>query len=304
MSSRDAEIWRALEPLVYDGPTTEVVVRGRISYHSDDADDVVVAHRAGNRARIEHADGTPLMLTDGITTWYFTDEGVISSPHRDDDAITCGAGALAFRRTRTEVELFSFGTPVGPIDATTYLGRRAWRFAFAAPPHKPSDMQVIVDAETGFVLDRRFAGGSHTRWLEFAIGAQVDPALFRWDGPALDRAELRARRDREHEQDMAQRARWFGEHVAARLTFAGREVEVTLHEWDDDGSFQASLDNGFDGSLARRPRSRDRWELGWSQVHHRWSDQRWDWALSSFGDDPVDPDGVAAFQRQLSSAGP
>jgi len=302
LSAQDLAIWHGLEPLMYDGPGPEVVVRGRIS--SADADGEFVVHRAGNRARLERADGTPIMRTDGVTTWHFTDHGVISAPYRDDDGMG-GVGALAFRRTRQEVDAFSFGTPIGPIEATTYLDRPAWRFAFAAPPHKPYDMQVVVDAETGFVLDRKFAGGSHTRWLEFVTDEPSDPALFRWDGPSLDRAELRAGRDREHQQDMARRASWFADNVAPGLTFAGARLEVTLHEWDDDGSFQASCDTAeIMVTLARRPRSPGWWELGWSTVDYRWSDERWDWAMSNFGDEPVDPDEVAAFRRQLSSAGP
>jgi hypothetical protein len=77
-------------------------------------------------------------------------------------------------------------------------------------------------------------------------------------------------------------------------------LEVMLHACEDDGSFEASL--GHLGSLARRPRGTSHWELHWHEVTHRWSDARWDWALSIQDGGPLPEDALARLQQQLGSS--
>lgn len=66
------------------------------------------------------------------------------------------------------------------------------------------------------------------------------------------------------------------------------------------GAFEASLDDARLGLLARRPRSDETWNLGWSAPAHRWSTARWDWTLG-FPDARPTPEGIQALMHQLSS---
>ena len=295
LSDVDAELWRRLEPLVHDGPSgQDVRVRGRIEYSTaaaDGDDEVVLAFRDGPRARLADEAGRPWLLCDGTWVWRHEDEngamGVQSYEGRDLWA--GGASGLAGRRGREDIELFGFGTPIGPIEATTLLGRKAWRFRFAAPPHKPFDMAVVVDDETGLTLEKRFGHHSLARWTSFETGVELPAELFRWDGPTVDVVEQQREREQDARGELERfqdlQATWFAANVTGeQIRVRGYDVEVTLHSGGDDGSFQASLGGGLDAALARRPRSDQWWELDWSQVTHRWSDDTWDWALNEYED--------------------
>jgi hypothetical protein len=285
-SAHDEAVWRRLEPLMFDGPAHRVVVHGRISYTADGETSVVEAFRDGRRTRLSGEDGEPWLISDGVTTWRRGDDGMVASTY--DGESWAGQGTeLAARRTREDVDLFGFGTPIGPFEQIDYLTRPAWRFRFAAPSHKPFDMRVVVDDETGLVLEERFGDHSMARWTTFQTDAPMTDDLFTWNGPTRTRSDLQADGRREHEQDMARRAAWFSDKITPMtLELAGEPVEVTLHDWDDDGRFEASLDGSISGSLARRRRSETWWGLGWSDVTHKWSDETWDWALTIWdGDD-------------------
>jgi hypothetical protein len=307
LSAADAAVWAELEPLVFDGPDHEVVVRGTIEHVYDGKRSVTLVHLAGSRARLCEEDGQPWLLTDGVTMWRRSDAGMIASDYHGP-AWAGNGSELAHHRSREEVEVFGFGRPIGPIQRTEYLDRPAWRFAFAAPAHKPYDMRVVIDAVTGLTLEQRFGEISLARWTEFVTGEPIDPAMFVWDGPVQTAESLRAESEREHEADMARRQTWFANNVTDEPLFhAGEPIEVLLHTWNDDGSFEASFDGGLDGAIARRPKSTEWWDLGWSEVTHRWSDNRWDWALSIWDEnDPVglDDAGLAALRRALRSTEP
>jgi hypothetical protein len=307
LTGEDAAIWAGLEPLVHDGPPHEVVVQGRIENVYQGVRSVTLVECAGPRARLTGEDGQPWLITDGLTMWRRSDTGMIAS--RYTGPAWAGEGSeLAHHRSREEVEVFGFGQPIGPIEHTEYLGRSAWRFAFAAPPHKPFDMRVVIDAATGLILEQRFGDASTARWTSFVTGEQIDSALFRWDGPSTSEQDMRAAQQREHDAEMDRRAAWFAQNVTDQpLSIRGEPIDVLLHEWEPDGSFQASLNGGLDGALARRPRSTTWWQLGWSSVTHRWSDQQWDWALSIWHHD--EPTGfnasdLAALARALGSTPP
>jgi hypothetical protein len=285
LSAGDAALWSRLERLVHDGPEDDVVVRGDIEYLAGAERSVTRVLLDGDRARLGDDRGEPWLITDGTTMWRRGESGMVAGGFRP--GAWAGQGSeLAHHRSREDVHVFGFGEPIGPIEAVEYLGRPAWRFAFAAPKHKPYDMQVVIDAGTGLILEQRFGPVSVARWTTFTAGGPVDPAMFRWDGPVTTAAELRAARQRESEADLARRRVWFAEQVSDQPLFGDQPVEVTLHGWKDDGSFEASFGGGgVDGTLARRPRSSDWWNLGWAEVTHRWSDERWDWALSVWDQD-------------------
>ena len=167
-------------------------------------------------------------------------------------------------------------------------------------------MRVIVDAETGLRLDQRFGDFSHARWTEFDTTATPDAERFRWDGPVVDEVAQHDAADRRWKADMTRRRNWFAANVTAGpLAVDGTAAEVTVHHFQPDGGFEASLDGGLEGSLARRRRSADWWNLGWSTVSHRWSDQHWDWALSMWEDGwtPLTAAQLSVLKNQLSKSG-
>lgn len=308
LSGADAARWAELEPLVYDGPADDLVVRGTIEYLCDGERSLTRVQRAGTRIRLSDEGDVPLLMTDGVTVWQRGDDAMIASPHRGP-VYSAGDGIeLAFHRRREDVQLFGFGQPIGPITPAEHLGRAAWSFAFAAPRHKPNDMRVIIDAATGLILQQQFGDFSLARWTELVTNGPLDPSIFVWGGPVQTQRAMRAARRRVHEADMADRGGWFGEHVTAQpLMNGGDPIEVLLHDWDPDGGFQASLDRGLQGSLARRRRSSEWWNLGWSQVTHRWSDKHWDWALAVWDtgrsdETRLDSSALAALVTALGSS--
>ena len=195
LSAHDQGVWDRLDPLMVDGPRHPVSVRGRIlsevvgepPTHTD-----VV--RDGPRSRLSGTRGDPWLVSDGATTWERWDgTEMVASPYSGEHWHGDGS-ELACRRSREEVELFDFGTPIGPIERVRCLERDAWSFRFASPPHKPCDMRVVVDAETGLVLEQRFGDYAVSRWTDFRVGEPAPDDLFVWDGPAATWEEQSERR--------------------------------------------------------------------------------------------------------------
>ncbi len=215
-----------------------------------------------------------------------------------------GSGTqLLTRREANEFAGDDFTRPTRrPIGSTTFLGRRAWTVELAPPAHKPYPLQLVVDAETGVVLQQRNDDfGAVDEWVEFVAGESFDPNLFRWDGPTRPPQDWEHLRKAEHEADGARRRTWFTGNVAPLPLRVELDLTVWVHEYDDDGAFQASVGADPIGMLARRPRSTDPWDLGWSDTQHTWSTQRWDWALSIVSDGGLTPSGLDALKRQLGS---
>ncbi len=205
---------------------------------------------------------------------------------------------------RREAEGFlgsDFTRPTGQIGATSYLGRPAWTVELAPPADKPYPMQLVVDAETGLLLQRRNDGfGSIEEWVELVVGERLDPALFTWDGPSRSEADEQRARLAEHEADLARRRAWVAENVTPQPLRLELQADIQLHDWDaETGAFQASIADGV-GSLARRPTSAGAWDTGFSvEDQHQWSDDRWDWVLSMHRV-ALAPGALEALQRQLS----
>jgi hypothetical protein len=211
---------------------------------------------------------------------------------------------LVFPRDANDFAGDDFTRPTGPVGATTFLGRPAYTVELAPPARKPFPVQLVVDAETGLVLQQRNDGfGSCDEWIEIVFGERFDDDLFDWQGPRRTRADERLEHQREWEADLAARAEWFREQVADLPLRLELSVGVLVHVHDEDGSFEASLGESGLGSLARRPASEEDWQLGWSEVQHRWSAGGWDWALS-LHDVSITESSLAKLQQVLMRNSP
>jgi hypothetical protein len=208
---------------------------------------------------------------------------------------------LLRRRAAAEFTGDDFTRPTGPVGHTTFLGREAYTVELAPPAHKPFPIQLVVDSETGLVLQQRNDGfGSVDEWVEIVVGERLDEdQLFRWQGPVRSEADERAEYEREWQADQAHRTDWFRANVAALPLRVELDLSVHVHVYEPDGSFEASIGCGHLGSLARRPSSQQDWPLGWSEVQHRWSSDGWDWALSMH-DDQLTEAGLARLKQALS----
>ena len=260
--------------------------------------------RDGRRVRVEEPDGSPNLIVGESASWIF------DRAHQEPLQSFRAKVEYGFRGTgllwRRDAEAFlgrDFTQPTGPIGSATFLGRPAWTVELAPPRSKPYPMQLVVDAETGLLLQRRNDGfGTVDEWVEFVVGEELDPTLFAWHGPSRSEADEQAARRAEHEADMSARRVWVAENVSPQPLRLSLDVEIFPHEYDDSGAFEASLNEGSLGSLARRPTSGDEWDLHWREVQHRWSDEHWDWALTLF-EGRLDEAALAAVKRQLNPAG-
>jgi hypothetical protein len=298
-SSRGYFAWTS-----YEGGARPVIAGARPRLDETAQRPPIRVWRDGAKLRIEEPDGSPNLIVGESTCWRFDREHATPVAAPAEAVHHVGQGTqLLRRRTADEFVGEDFTRPTGPVGATTFLGRAAWTVELAPPPHKPYPIQLVIDAETGLILHERNDGfGSVDEWVEFVVGEPLDPDLFTWSGPARDEADERATRWAEHERDMARRRQWFVTRVAPLPLRVELGVDVLLNVCDDTtGAFQATLGEGSSvGMLARRPRSDEPWDPGWSNVQHRWSDQRWDWALTVY-DDQIDAAGLAALRRQLDA---
>lgn len=198
-----------------------------------------------------------------------------------------------------------FTRPTGPVGCATFLGRPAWTVELAPSQDKPYPVQLVVDAETGLLLQQRNDGFATVHeWVEIVTGETFDESLFRWEGEVRDwqdeQSTEHATELREHEADLAVSRAWAEQNVLPGPLRVEVELDLQIHVYDETGAFEASLGAGFQGMLARRPRSAAEWELGWNVIQRRWSDDRWDWAFSA-GDNPLAPGAFDAVRRQLDS---
>jgi hypothetical protein len=257
------------------------------------------------RVRVEKLDGTVVLLSDGTTCWRFESgrDRPVAAPA--DALLFLGNGTeLLARRPAQEWVGNDFTRPVGPITATVFLDRPAWEFELAPPPRKPHPMQMVVDQETGLVLQQRTYGlGVVDEWVELTVGEVFDESLFVWDG-AADSAEDESRRMRAAgDERRAERRNWFRTRVTGESLLMEVVADLNVdyvHTFDDHtGAFEASLgDRAIKGSLARRLRSSRPWELRWSGPVYRWSTADFDWAVAVH-DTELPAAGLAALQARL-----
>jgi len=258
--------------------------------------------RDGAKIRVEEPNGRPNVIVGGQLCWRFDaehDTPVVSS---SDGVRYEGSGThLLCRREPREFADFDFTRPTGPVGETTFLGRRAWTVELAPPRRKPYPIQLVVDAETGLILQQRNDGfGSVDEWVEFVVGERLDEQLFAWVGEVRTDDDQQAALQAEHEAEIAQRKDWFVANVAPVPITVELTLTVQVHEYDDDtGAFQARLGERHRGSLARRPHGAAAWDLRWSDGASYWSDDQWDWAVSL--PDHLTPRGLEALRQQLRS---
>lgn len=258
--------------------------------------------RQGAKVRIERDDGSPILLCDGTTSWRFARDNPVPITAPGDAVRYAGNGThLITRRPANDFAGNDFTRPTGPVRDATFLGRPVWEFELAAPPRKIGPLLQRVDVETGLVLHQRAADGSVDEWTEFEIGP-IDDALFTWSGPSQTAEEEHRQVIARGDEERARRRQWFRDNVTDVPLRARIEVDLSVdyvHTFDDNGAFEASIGQRFlSGSLARRPRSAEPWELRWSGVVHRWSTTRFDWALS-LHDSVVTPESLRELQSQL-----
>lgn len=259
--------------------------------------------RSGRRVRLERPDGRPSLIVGEERCWQFRGDDPVPVESPSSVVAYQGNGTqLLHRRPAAEFTGDDFTRPTGPVGHTTFLGRDAYTVELAPPAHKPYPVQLVVDGETGLVLQQRNDGfGSVDEWAEIVVGEQLDDQLFRWQGPARSEADERAEHEREWQAERAERTDWFRVNVAPLPLRLELDVEVHVHVHEPDGSFEASIGESHLGALARRPSSPDIWQLGWSEVQHRWTSDGWDWALSIY-DDQLTEAGLARLKQALSRA--
>lgn len=284
--------WVELLTLMVHGPDPEPAVRGTIRTEQG----LVRIWRDGDRYRIEDPGGTVLLIVDDRTRWQFDGDHPLplAMPRR---AFGDGGTALFSRRRPESFLGDDFTRPAGPIGTAWFLGRLAWTVELASPPRKPHPMQLVVDAETGLILQRRIDGsGIAEEWVEFVAGDPLDPEMVTWTGPTRSAADDV---DDSNDIDAARRLEWFARHVSAEPIRVELDLEVVVHDIDEaTGAFEATLGAAGIGMLARRLRSDEPWDLPWSQVQSRWRTERWDWALTVLYDRPTGRS-VTALQQQL-----
>ncbi|HEX8079686.1 MAG TPA: hypothetical protein VF557_05715 [Jatrophihabitans sp.] len=266
-----------------------------------DAEPVLTrAWRSGRRVRLERPDGRPSLIVGERSCWQFRGDDPVPVESPSSAVAYQGNGTQLLRRRKAgEFTGDDFTRPTGPVGQTTFLGRDAYTVELAPPAHKPFPIQLVVDGETGLVLQERNDGyGSVDEWAEIVVGEQLDDGLFRWQGPSRSEADERAEHEREWQADLAQRTDWFRANVTPLPLRLELDLSVHVHVYEPDGSFEASIGESHLGMLARRPSSGQDWQLGWSEVQHRWSSDGWDWALSIY-DEAVTEAGLARLKQAL-----
>lgn len=297
--------WIGLLTLMVHGPESgaEPTLRGMVrTSDGHDASPPMRVWRDGGKLRVEAPDGSLELITDGTMVWSFRrgQEAPLTFPYNSDRIGFPGKSVVVRRDVPTWLG-DDFTRPTGPARATRFLDRPAWEVELAPPQHKPHALQLVVDAETGNLLQQRQdAVGSVREWTELVIGEPMEASLFTWSGPLrLERDDRLAHRA-EQEAVNARARDWFTAHVAALPLPVHVLASVRVHTHDPaTGAFEASIEAGGLGTLARRPRSTEPWDLQWHEVQHRWSDDRWDWALSVY-DTTFGDDGLAVLRQHLS----
>jgi len=271
-------------------------------------DNGVRVWRDGPRLRVERMDGSPLMISDGHTSWRFSDEHPDPLEYVDADVRYLGNGTeLLERRDATDWVGNDFTKPTGPIGRVVFLGRDAWAVELAPPSHKPFPIQIVVDRETGLTLQSRNDGaGVVDEWVEFEVGGTFDDALFTFSGPVRSAEEERRRQRSSHEEDASRRRDWFRANVSGEPLTVDVRADLSVrhvHTLDETtGAFEARLgdDRTISGFLTRRPRSAEPWLLRIADPVHRWSTRNFDWALAVHGVELADGE-LDRLQAQLSA---
>ncbi len=261
--------------------------------------------RDRSSVRVETLDGQPLFVTDGETAWQFGPPDEPPLRNSADRVCYLGTGSdLLFNRPAHDWLRADHTRPAGPIEEIRFLGRDCWAVDLAPGPHKSGVLRIVVDRESGAVLEQRNdASGFRVSYVELEVGATTETGLFTWSGPARDHEEVRREQAAEQRAEHERRLEWFRDNVSDRLPIVQIPVPLRvldLHSLDaETGAFQASVTGGFvSGMLARRPRSNQPWNLLWHNETHRWSTEEFDWA-ATLHDVVIDAGALGALQATL-----
>ena len=283
------------------GHDSDPVIAGAGATASADEPPLIWVWRDGAKVRLENSGGSPSLIVGEEHCWQFgpSREIPVVSPSHAVRYLLSGTN-LVTRRDPNEFAGTDFTRPTGPIGEAIFLNRRAWTVELAPPKRKPYPIQLVVDAETGLILQERNDDfGSVDEWVEFVVGEEFDDALFTWTGPAISEEVERAERDAEHEADLARRRSWFEANVAPMPLRVELSLPVLVNHYDEaTGEFVATLGNGHIGTIARRPHAEGPTDE--HTVTAAWSDGRWDWTVSLFQDRLTEA-GLEALKRQLGS---
>lgn len=257
--------------------------------------------RSGDRLRVEHEDGRPIFVTDGIQAWDFTadpERPRVGPPER-----VHYLGPTQFllrRRNAAEWAGEDFAQPVGPVAEVEFVGRPCWTVELAPPPRKPEPLRIWVDTESGQMLGYRSEeAGIGAQFVDLVVGEPIDDAQFVWSGPVYT--------PEQHQQLLQERLAavkraqtdWFAETV----TTATISIRVPIDFTPDAVPF-TDLDSGaFDAMnrhtmISRRVRGERGWAPRWGALHYTWSTPDWDWAAAAHDVD-LDDEAIRRLQQIL-----
>jgi len=191
-----------------------------------------------------------------------------------------------------------FSRPTGPATPDRIGDRMCWRFVLAPPAHKPAELEVAIDYETGVVLEFRSKGfGAWTTLTTFHPDAQLPSAIFEHSG--VVREDWLA--EREHSERVHE---WERTRDWPLPRYWPDGPEFSLNQAAEDGSFVASLDvaGERDPILARWPTDGDppsdaQFRSRAGRHIDRWQTEGWEWALAV--DSPITEDQLQAVIESI-----
>jgi hypothetical protein len=179
--------------------------------------------------------------------------------------------------------------------AATRLGRPAWQVTLAPTPHKPLRLTLWIDQQYGFLLQLAASGernGGHPSELmeftELELEVDLDDELCHWNGPVDDSWARRHEQQKRAEEYLRQQPPTVPRYWPSGMSYMLAEADPAV------GSWMVDLDVGGDESgqgswarLDRRPLRHQPYPGREGHVH-RWTDERWQWALET--EHPLPPD--------------
>jgi hypothetical protein len=268
------------------------------------------------KVRVESMAGKPLVIHNGETVWRFAhhEDLPVVAPRRTVSYAGPGSELLKTQPASRWVGN-DFTTPDKPISEIDYLGRPCWAVELKPPKHKPHAMQLVIDQQTGTILQQRNDGFDIAiSFIAFTAGIPIDPALFEWTGPVRPPRLTPAPDDFRSATIPSQGERkdrhrqWFNQHVTDRPLTIPIVAELTienLRHHDDDGAFEADIGSTvISGRLARRPRSTTPWHvLSEQPTLQTWSTENHDWAIA-IHTGTLDDAALGALQQILHPESP
>lgn len=184
--------FRRLADLTVHGNGRDDRIAGVVHARIEDDGGVEFRYRVYRRGRLYRCaslDGSVHAIAGRTTYWIRRQDGQMWTGPRDrfigppDD--------YEFGTSRPDPDRWmgdDFTRPTGPPVEITFLGRTAWQIELAPPAHKPSPMQIVVDASTGLLLRTGNATfDTFHQWVELDTDADLPDELFEYtatDQPA------------------------------------------------------------------------------------------------------------------------